>query len=494
MDIDESSIDVTTAVIEKMSKELEIPLSAFRNRVILSTGDQLTTKNIRSAQELRVRDMQEKRMEFVYPIAGCLHILMAIVDGIFRSHSGRSDGRDPTSLTRFAGMLGRSGLGGKGGAKVVDYSACVRFVLHVLDAHILAAMVGMVNLRRNNTEQPRLKSVADLRRWLKCNNWLEMLQEAKEYYGILAKPNWQKTTALNKATETYTSKRQAIMDKKKDERTAWELNFTKTAESKKWIMEELRAERDIVFENFLKFLHHATLLRDAIRAVKTGTTGRLEKNLEMLCVFFHGCSKPMYALEMLELQVDRKCLWTPECQFVYLNNCLQNLSGKSNKYQGNDNIVEHVNAEIKVSYNPRNTGTAQKFLLETVARNLVTFWILDKAVLHTSGAPKYGSKHSTVNARYDITRMADTIISDQSMVRKPGRYSIGVEGNKVEVSEAVDAFALGGENILSGHTLENVLHKRIYRLHLGDVPYDAYENPEAFLDRLESENLFGIHS
>jgi hypothetical protein len=490
MDIDESSIDGTTAVIENMSKEIEISLSSLRDRVILSTGDQLTTRNIRSAQELRVRDMQEKRMEFVYPMAGCLHILMPIVDGIFRSNSGRSDGRDPTSLTRFAGMLGRSGLGEKGGAKVVDYSACVRFVLHVLDAHVLAAMVGIVNsMRRNDTERPKLKSVADLRRWLKSNNWLEMLREAKEYYGILAKPNWQKTTALNKATDAYTSKRQAIMNKKKDDRTQWKLDFTKTAQGKKWIVEESRSDRDIVFENFLKFLHHATLLREALRAVKTGTTGRLEKNFEMLCVFFHGCDKPMYALEMLELQVDRKCLWTPECRFVSLNNCLQNLSGKADKYQGNNNIVEHVNEEIKVSYNPRNTGTAQRFLLETNARNLVTFRVLDKAVLYASGAPNYGSKHSAVDARYDITRMADQLIRDQSMMRKPGRYSVGTEGNKVEVSEATDAFALGGETILLGHTLANVVNKRVNRMHFDDVPCDAYEDPEAFLDSLESKEL-----
>jgi hypothetical protein len=490
MDVDESSIDGTTAVIENMSKEIEISLASLQDRVILSTGDQLTTKNIRSAQELRVRDMQEKRMIFVYPMAGCLHILMAIVDGIFRSHSGRPDGRDPTSLTRFAGMLGRSGLGGKGGAKVVDYSACLRFVLHVLDAHVLAAMVGIVNsMRRNDTQHRKLKSVADLGRWLKSNNWLEMLREAKEYYGILAKPNWQKTIALNKATEAYSAKRQAIMNKKKDDRTEWEREFTKTAQGKKWIAEESRVDRDIVFENFLKFLHHATLLREALRAIKTGTTGRLEKDFEMLCVFFHGCNKPMYALEMLELQVDRKCLWTPECRFVYLNNCLQNLSGKDGKFQGNDNIVEHVNGEIKVGYNPRNTGTAQKFLLETVARNLVTFRVLDKAVLHASGAPTYGSKHSAVDARSDVNRMADQLIRDESMIRKPGRYSIGTEGNKVEVSEALDAFALGGENILLGHTLATVVNKRVNRMHFADVPSEAYKDPDTFLDSLESNML-----
>lgn len=92
------------------------------------------------------------------------------------------------------------------------------------------------------------------------------------------------------------------------------------------------------------------LLSDVSRSCR-----RLEKDLEMATVMFAGCGKLNYAKEMMEQQIDRLSVWTPEHAYIDLNNCVVNPSGTQNKWLGRDEFNEEINLLASDMNNPRDT-------------------------------------------------------------------------------------------------------------------------------------------
>jgi hypothetical protein len=303
----------------------------------------MTTLRVRTLLELRNHDKLEKGMRFAMPVSGWLHIAMNCADGILKAHTGRKDGQDPGSLSRFASALGRSGVTGN----VTDFDALRRLILHTLKGYVIAALLEMAcQIERQKGSQNIPSTIEDLKRWIGQNNWTELLVRTVEYYFSVAKPGWKRHTTSEEVLSEYNARRSEIMQKNNKERTPEELEFLRAKFQKNWIQTEVRKRRDIVNENFLLFIRDAMLFHDIDTAIRNGSTGRLLMISELLTVWFHGIGKHRYARELLEFQVMRKAVWTPEAEFLYKNNCLVNLSGRGTMPV--DQAVEIINENVKV--------------------------------------------------------------------------------------------------------------------------------------------------
>lgn len=185
-EIDESTIDGNARIIDSILREISVKPEQLTDSVIFMTGDQMTTTRIRTLCELRVRDKLEQRMRFAAPVSGWLHIQMALADGILRCHAGRPDGQDPGSLNRFATLLGRTGVTGN----VTDFNSLHRLILHALKAHVLASLLHMANeierakeaIAASTASASGLSDLADLKKWLRKNDWGELVRKTTDYY------------------------------------------------------------------------------------------------------------------------------------------------------------------------------------------------------------------------------------------------------------------------------------------------------------------------
>jgi hypothetical protein len=488
LDIDESSIDGNAQVIDAIAAELDIDLARLNGSSVMITGDQMTTSRVRSLKELRVRDKLERRMGFADTLNGWLHTEMAVANGIQRCHSGRKDGLDPGSLNRFITVLGRTGIT----ENVTDHDALHRLILHVLKGHILAAFLYTANqLERAKPDGGRtMASISELKRWLRSNDWTELLHKTVTNYFTPARPSYWRQSAEATAAQEYDELRSAIMEKQKSDRSAEESAFVKKNAQPKWIRERSLKDRDIVNENFVLYMRDAMLYLDMVKAIGEGASGRLLHISEMLTVWFHGNGKHKYAQELLEFQHTRLAEWTPAAEYLYKNNCLLSIHG--DRFAPVDQIDEGFNNDIKDAYNPRGNMQSKDYQKTHVARCLMTFRSIRDAVQRTSGAQSYGHSHSDVDASVDISRVAELLVKDNAMIHIQGRHQSGPAGGKVDVSSAIDSFDKGCQAILHGPNISEAIRRR-HKPSIPDVALGAYDDLDAFMEGHNRATQTGVY-
>lgn len=156
-----------------------------------------------------------------------------------------------------------------------------------------------------------------------------------------------------------------------------------------WIAQRALKERDIAYKNLSAYLRDIRFEWVFDQDVRRGDTGALLLDLEMLALMFNGVRKCHYGKRMLEFAINRKSWWTPATEYLWLNNILVNLSGRSGKFMGLDKVNELVVQKIKDTHNPQGTPQAESFHLEVVGSNVFTFVHINKSVPRSFG--KYGS-------------------------------------------------------------------------------------------------------
>jgi len=73
--------------------------------------------------QLRIRDFEHNRLNFLERVDGIFHLEMAAEDLLFRGHWGREDGMDVGSLCHLKHVLGTKGVS----ANMPEYNTCKRF-------------------------------------------------------------------------------------------------------------------------------------------------------------------------------------------------------------------------------------------------------------------------------------------------------------------------------------------------------------------------------
>ena len=115
------------------------------------------------------------------------------------------------------------------------------------------------------------------------------------------------------------------------------------------------------------------------------------KDLGIAMVMFAGCGKSNYVKEMMEQQIDRLRVWTPEHAYLELNNCVVNPSGKPRKWVARDEFNKEINVMASDTMNPRNTWQLRRYHQETLSRCMMLLKEVKHIVPIQAGATMLGS-------------------------------------------------------------------------------------------------------
>lgn len=307
LDLDEATLTGNIDILEEMAEDVGAPVPRLVGRSVPVAGDQMTTNRIRSAIYQKFRDCPEHNLAWVVPWNGWLHVAFAAADALKRCHLGRSDGLEPASLRRFVVLLGRSNLL----IPKPDFNALHRFLMAVLDAHILAVAMVLA----------KVKTEREFSRWLKNNDYIALVNEVeRKIFHLGNVEEWRRTAREDGERVGQERYRQAVARMRlrvPENRWGVEevgMQYLQSA----YIKEEQLKRGDVVHENAVLFMQHGVMYRDFFTAMRAGDTGRLEKELDIFTVFFQGVDKTNYAREMLEQKLDRCYTWTPEMKQLWL--------------------------------------------------------------------------------------------------------------------------------------------------------------------------------
>jgi hypothetical protein len=477
VDVDETTLDGTSRIFDLYLEELGTTLAATRDKHIDVVGDQLSNARVRSLQEYRTRDYLDHRLHFASVKMGYFHLGLAFMDAIFRCQMGRTDGRDPGSLARFITVLGRSGVS----EKIPDFNACKRFILQMFDGYILAAYITLADEQCIAMKQGRVRTASDLKQAVEKLNWKQLTEELVRRFFAMTKTRHLREKAITIVTKSYQERRQEIMDKPKQDRTAEEILFCTAKFRDKFIKEESLKHRDIVYENALLFIQQALVFKDFDRALRHGESGRLERLLEMALIMCAGCGKSNYYAELMEQQIDRSVCWTPEHAYIDLNNCLVNIAGKDGKFLARDEFNEHINDIVASVANPRDTWQSLNFHRQVLPRSMMLLKTVRDVIPIEAGAAVLGTRHSRVQDAQDIERIAHLLVQDKIFINTPGRFRSGSGEIKMPINESVDAFLLGSEEIIQGKMFQKIMKKRM-RVPFPEAPSSSDEDSDENID------------
>jgi hypothetical protein len=471
MDIDETTLDGTGLIFERLLEYVAVDSAELNDRVVFAYGDQLTYKNLTSLKSMRIRESKSDRLEYACPKHGALHASMAMLDAVMRCNWGKSGNREPGSLSRFAAVLGRSpsAVNERG----TDYGASYRFVDQVLRGFVAAALLV----------KSGASTVGQLKRWVERNNWHVLVHSVAQYYFSFGRVAFMRKSATESAELEYDTMRKRIMAKPENERTTEEQESCSRKGKTSFIQAHIDQKRDMVLENALLFMQQALILVDFHQSMRRGEVGRMEVNSTLMMLCFHGCGKSKYAALLLERMFDQLYCWTPEHSYIDLNNNVVNETGRESGGEGVDEALEHVNKEINVSRNPRSSWQSNEWQRDVISPNIIPFRKVKNSVLASSDTSIGGVKHARVDPRNDILTIMELVLREGVLSPQAGRCTVGATGAKVPVTPTVDMFDVGSDKVLYGGDVEAILKQRQDKPPVPPVP-DL--SAEAWVGEMES--------
>jgi len=165
----------------------------------------------------------------------------------------------------------------------------------------------------------RIATLADLKRWVKLNDCRRLIDSVVLYYFSFGKVAWQRKMAVEKVAAQYEVCRNDIMSKRKADRSPDEVKFTEASGKMAFLCQHSTAGQDMVLENTMLSMTQALVAVDFQQSMRKGHVGRLEMDLKIMMLCFHGCGKSKYVQLLLERSFDQKYLWTREHHYIDLH-------------------------------------------------------------------------------------------------------------------------------------------------------------------------------
>ncbi|TFK58743.1 hypothetical protein BDN72DRAFT_781667 [Pluteus cervinus] len=297
VDTPEASYEDNSQLIQEWLKQLELNSPEKQqeiglNHILPWIGDQLTTDRLRNLAKFRAEDCNSfERLEWMIPVAGLLHLMMAYGNSLHKQYLGTGKGR---GLSQAFDLLNRKNLG-TSSTKGPFYHDLKEVLYVVAEAHIRELWLlvgGTTELTQLRTRTPR-----------------ELVELA------------------SKIVSDYASGRALDTELKK------------------------KKHRDYFLCNAISWNRDILMYITLDQAIKYGDVGLVECSLSSLAFRFVGGKNGKYTVEVLELLQGLHREWTPAVKDLIREQCwLVNFTGKPTDFLPIDMAQEHNIKDIKVTH------------------------------------------------------------------------------------------------------------------------------------------------
>lgn len=188
---------------------------------------------------------------------GMFHLGMKIMEYLLDNFDGRSDGKDPFSIRRFAKMFGDTRIKKEMDAK--DFRNCHFFIEDMLDGLVIGACMALVGA----------ESIKELREWLEKGLSTENVSASpswRELVRQLANAIFSSTTIQKLRYNSETGKVNKPAGPGPEHEDLQPTNSV--------------SNRNVPFENSLLFMRDVLMYKEFWSCIRVGNTGRLVENLK----------------------------------------------------------------------------------------------------------------------------------------------------------------------------------------------------------------------
>ncbi|KAF6746612.1 hypothetical protein DFP72DRAFT_992806 [Ephemerocybe angulata] len=277
----------------------------MREFLILFHGDLFT-----------IERLEGRRFQFLVPVPGLFHFLMACADAVWRVWISPTESRtDDNSLYTHVGIT-RPGETGK-----ITSKPGYRRTLEVIQLDIQASMLNCWSIVAKEANPA----------------WINLEEFGK------AEPAWEEIVRLSEIiVQRFAARTEALSDsrRKKPE------------------------ERDQVFENQCIRNRDELLFLETYHAMNAGDIGRVEATFLSWIYIFRATGKHKYSSHLLKIAHDLRHVYPQEVARIIRMNWLVNPTGRPHAFRGVDWLVERNNLYTKVIYGGHGSNRTLARILE----------------------------------------------------------------------------------------------------------------------------------
>jgi hypothetical protein len=356
-------------------------------------------------------------------MAGLFHFQMAIVGLLFRAHRVRDE--DYGSLHHWMVAIRRNcGMWNFQTNKLKDFRACGRFLDHLLDAHVLAAVGFVIGAR----------------------DWVDLCEK-------LPKTNWRK--AIQKVEELFGSP---------DAVGKWRQKSPEL--------------RDLVHENTVLMLQHLLRYRRFSDALRTGDSGWAVHCLKYFTIWLQNDEKttslPNYRAESMHIMASLTHTMSCEFRENYMDNCLMNFSGyrsafmltvvcSPTEFMPIDRGCKEMVRQHKMHLHANFTTATDHYHRRVFSPQLPTAKAVCEHFYKATGAVEHYQHSSTTVSVTDVSYIANSLLHESVFVNEIGWKNYSQRSCDTPIQSAVDLYWLGGTVIMKGQRLEAFKEKTLRR-------------------------------
>ncbi|KAJ7883082.1 hypothetical protein B0H13DRAFT_2253004 [Mycena leptocephala] len=261
---------------------------------IPSINDQLTNSRIRSAQFLRLKDVNAwERREILQLGFGLFHLCLNLVWAILHTHRGSTN--EMGSLTYFFALMEKARLGND----QPDY--------HSLLAALTQVLHGLLNAWSKECGFASFKLFADSK------------PSPAILRDIAARILDNYATPMNNSSspESGSAEEPAASDDSSESESGSEAESTSHLNPPPAPADN--PKDDVAYHNIRLLTRDLLMVTALVRAISDGDIGRVEAMLPHLAMMFRGSGCNKYCTEILHFLHNLKHVWTPEFAYGYLS-------------------------------------------------------------------------------------------------------------------------------------------------------------------------------
>ncbi|KAH9915138.1 uncharacterized protein B0H18DRAFT_1042454 [Fomitopsis serialis] len=449
MEIDESTIVGNAEVTRSMFSAvgLDMASDSFTRTVKLIAGDQLSIARIRSLTRNRAgHDSFANSYLWAVVMPGIFHYKMAATHGFMELHYGRNTSPgNPGSLAFHNNLLDRkpivlTSLPSFRESRDLIFVSLYARVLRCLE--LVSGSEDLDEYAQNTTLEQLRDHCAEIVRRFTDGKYVDQLRtartaEMREHVGrtpLAAEGQSSNIEPNGEPDVCHTSSSFATTPATANTSAASMITDADRPDNEEPHPPQ-PTQGDMVLENAILFLRDALIMRLLTDAVKCGDSGRLVLVLKVLALYYRGCGRNKYALEVLFLVHNLKHVWPEPLRKIIMSNWLVNPTGKANAWVEVDLLQEHFNFWIKTIYKAHGSNASWDWLAMIapcidILRRLAS-------QMHTLLGAKQGTSHTSPSLDKDISQLVASLRRFNVYELQPGREIDDGTDNSGQVADSL---------------------------------------------------------